>query len=173
MIFPSSEASAGMEATLFLRRRSHYIFAFSQSSCFHKLRSSARCKQCLTKLFFPKLLKSNLTEMLIVSNAPSRALKHPNAYEISINRSLLDKPPYLFTPSAVPLAPQGPKDYGTCGNGECPHSSLACSTEMFLVKRFRQVKCIYDHVIKILSGSMIDTSYYHLRPSLKCDDFFA
>ena len=85
---------------------------------FHKLRCSARCKQCLPKLFFPKLLKSNLTEMLIVSNAPFRALKHPNTYEISINRSLLDKPPYLFTPSAVPLAPQGPKDYGTCGNGE-------------------------------------------------------
>lgn len=93
LIFPSSEASAGMEATLFLRRRSHYIFAFSQSSCFHKLRCSARCKQCLPKLFFPKLLKSNLTEMLIVSNAPFRALKHPNTYEISINRSLLDKPP--------------------------------------------------------------------------------
>ena len=72
----------------------------------------------LTKAFSPKLLKSNLTEMLIVSNPPFRALKRPNKYEILMSRSLLDTPPYLFTLSAVPRAPQGPKDYGTCGNGE-------------------------------------------------------
>ena len=66
----------------------------------------------LTKAFSPKLLKSNLTEMLIVSNTPFRALKHPNTYEISINRSSLDKPPYLFTPSAVPLAPKDQRIMG-------------------------------------------------------------
>ena len=118
LIFPSSEASAGMEAMLFPRRRSHLSFAFSQSSCCHKLRCSARCTQCLPTLFSPKLLKSNLTEKLIVLNLPFRALKHRNKYEISISRSLLDTQPYLFTRSAVPLAPQGPKDYGTCGNGK-------------------------------------------------------
>ena len=51
LIFPSSEASAGMEAMLF-------------PCCF--------------------LVKSNLTEKLIVSNLPFRALKHRNKYEILI-----------------------------------------------------------------------------------------
>ena len=132
LIFSSSEASAGMEATLFPSRRSHYSFAFSQSSCCHKLRCSARCKQCLPTLFFSKvaeLAKINLTEMLIVLNPPFRVLKHLNRYEISISRSLLDTRPYLFTRSAVPLTPQGPNDYGTCGSGEMAiNSCFFCLT---------------------------------------------
>ena len=94
-----------------------YSFAFSQSSCCHELRCSARCKQCLPKLFSPRLGKSNLTETLIVLNPLSQALKHWNKYDTSMGRSVIDAQPYLLTRS-VRLSPQGPKDYGTCGNGE-------------------------------------------------------
>ena len=78
-------------------------------------------KTMLANAFFSKvaeLVKINLTEMLIVLNPPFRVLKHLNRYEISISRSLLDTRPYLCRRSAVPLTPQGPNDYGTCGSGE-------------------------------------------------------
>ena len=111
LIFPSSEASAGMKATLFPRRLSHsqYSFAFSQSRCCHKLRCSARCKQCLPKLFSPKLRENNLTERLIVLHRfPKLWNIGASKYETWIGRSLHDAQPCLFTRSAVSLAPQWP-----------------------------------------------------------------